>query len=286
MRNKNWNSIRRLIVGHAASLFMGLATMAVLAPLLAILIYLLYRGASSISWAFLTHLPAPEGESGGGMANAIAGSALILAESALMGVPVGIAAGVYLSEFAQTKFGTLVRFCSDVLAGVPSIVIGLAAYAIVVLPLGHFSAFSGGVALAIMMVPTIARTTEEALRMVPGSIREAAFGLGMLERKTVLSIILPSARSGIITGAMLAFARVAGETAPLLFTAMGNQFWNLNPSQPTAALPLQIFIYATSAYEDLHRQAWAGALVLIVLIMGVVTVVRVAANRSMVRGTT
>lgn len=285
-KKRSWNSLRRQVVGHLASWLMGLATVAVLAPLLAILIYLLYQGASSISWAFLTHLPQPVGEAGGGMANAIAGSALILAEASLMGIPVGVGAGVYLSEFAHNKFGTLVRFSADVLNGVPSIVIGLTAYAIVVLPARQFSALAGGVALAIMMVPTISRTTEEALRMVPGSIREAAFGLGILERKTVLSIVLPAARSGIITGAMLAFARVAGETAPLLFTALGNQFWNLNPSQPTAALPLQIFAYAISPYDDWHKQAWAGALVLIVLIMGVVTVVRIAASRSTLRGTT
>jgi phosphate transport system permease protein len=280
-----WNSLRRQIVGHLASWLMGLSTLAVLAPLLAILIYLLYQGASSISWSFLMHLSKPVGESGGGMANAIAGSALILAEASLMGIPVGVAAGIYLSEFAHNKFGTLIRFSADVLNGVPSIVIGLTAYAIVVLPARHFSALAGGVALAIMMVPTISRTTEEALRMVPGSVREAAFGLGILERKTVVSIVLPAARSGIVTGAMLAFARVAGETAPLLFTALGNQFWNLNPSQPTAALPLQIFAYAISPYDDWHKQAWAGALVLIVLIMGVVTVVRIAASRSTLRGT-
>ena len=285
MHSRSWNSLRRQLVGHLASWLMGFATLAVLAPLLAILIYLLYQGASSINWSFLMHLPKPVGESGGGMANAIAGSALILTEASLMGIPVGVAAGVYLSEFAHNKFGTLIRFSADVLNGVPSIVIGLTAYAIVVLPARHFSALAGGVALAIMMVPTISRTTEEALRMVPGSVREAAFGLGILERKTVLSIVLPAARSGIITGAMLAFARVAGETAPLLFTALGNQFWNLNPSQPTAALPLQIFAYAISPYDDWHKQAWAGALVLIVLIMGVVTVVRIAASRSTLRGT-
>jgi phosphate transport system permease protein len=258
----------------------GLAALLVLAPLIAIFGYLVYKGIGAINWAFLTQLPKPVGEVGGGMGNGILGSAMILGIGSLMGVPLGVGAGIYLSEFGRNKYSQIIRFTADVLNGVPSIVMGIAVYALVVLKQGHFSAFSGGIALGIMMVPTIARTTEEMLLMVPHSVREAAMGLGVSQWRTTLSITLPSAMSGVITGIMLAFARVAGETAPLLFTAFGNQYWNHNPEQPTAALPLQIYTYAISPFDDWHRQAWAGALVLIVLIVTAVTLVRVVAERN------
>lgn len=257
-----------------------LTVILVLAPLIAIFGYLIYRGMGSINWAFLTQTPKPVGEAGGGMANAILGSVFILAIASILGVPMGVGAGIYLAEFGRNRLGNAIRFTADVLNGVPSIVIGIVAYAIVVLYQKHFSALAGGVALAIMMVPTISRTTEEMLLLVPQALREAAYGLGVPRWRTTLSITLRTATSGVITGIMLAFARVAGETAPLLFTAFGNQFWNLRIDQPTAALPLQIFSYAISPYDEWHRQAWAGALVLIILIVGAVAAVRYVVRRG------
>jgi phosphate transport system permease protein len=256
----------------------------VLLPLGAIFAYLVYKGIGSLNWAFLTQTPKPVGEVGGGMANAIGGSILILLIGSLVGVPVGIGAGIYLAEYGRGRFGDLIRFTADVLNGVPSIVIGIVAYGIVVLRQRHFSALAGGVALAIMMVPTITRTTEEMLLLVPIQVREAAYGLGVSRWRTTLSITLRTATSGVITGLMLAFARVAGETAPLLFTAFGNQYWNWNVNQPTAALPLQIFTYAISPFDEWHRQAWAGALILIVLIVVSVAAVRLVAGRGMLKG--
>jgi phosphate transport system permease protein len=256
----------------------------VLVPLGAIFGYLVYKGIGSLNWAFLTQTPKPVGEVGGGMANAIGGSILILLIGSLVGVPVGIGAGIYLAEYGRGRFGDLIRFTADVLNGVPSIVIGIVAYGIVVLRQRHFSALAGGVALAIMMVPTVTRTTEEMLLLVPIQVREAAYGLGVSRWRTTLSITLRTATSGVITGVMLAFARVAGETAPLLFTAFGNQYWNWNVNQPTAALPLQIFTYAISPFDEWHRQAWAGALILIVLIVVSVAAVRWVAGRGMLKG--
>ena len=261
-----------------------LTVVLVLLPLGAIFAYLIYKGAGSINWAFLTQTPKPVGEPGGGMANAIVGSMVILAIASLMGVPLGIGAGIYLSEFGRNRYGDIVRFVSDVLNGVPSIVVGIVAYGLVVLRQGHFSALAGGVALAIMMVPTIARTTEQMLLLVPQAIREAAYGLGIPRWRTTLSITLRTATSGVITGVMLAFARVAGETAPLLFTAFGNQYWNWKSDQPTAALSLQIFTYAISPFDEWHRQAWAGALVLIILIVGAVAAVRFAVRHGTLAG--
>jgi phosphate transport system permease protein len=258
----------------------------VLAPLVAIFAYLVVKGIHSLNWAFLTQTPKPVGEVGGGMANAIAGSALILAIASLLGVPIGVGAGVYLAEYGRHRLGNLIRFTADVLNGVPSIVVGIVAYGLVVLRQLHFSALAGGVALAIMMIPTITRATEEMLLLVPNSVREAAYGLGISRWRTTLSITLRTATSGVITGVMLAFARVAGETAPLLFTAFGNQYWNWNINQPTAALSLQIFTYAISPFDEWHRQAWAGALILIVLIVLSVAAVRLVARRGMFRGTT
>ncbi len=279
--NTAWRSSMNYLVGGLSVL----ATVLVIVPLLAILFYLIYKGASSLNFAFFTHPPAPVGESGGGMANSIVGSGIILALASLMGVPIGIAAGVYLSEFGRGKaLATAVRFTADVLNGVPSIVMGIAIYSLIVLQQKHFSALAGGVALAIMMVPTITRTTEEMLATVPHSIREAALGLGVPKWRTALSVSLRTASPGIITGCMLAFARVAGETAPLLFTAFGNQFWSVRLNQPIAALPLQIYVYAISPYDEWHRLAWAGSLVLIVLIMVSVTLVRIFANRGVLKG--
>lgn len=269
----------RLMTGVAV-----LTVVLVLLPLFAIFAYLVYKGIGSINIAFLTQTPKPVGEPGGGMANAIIGSMVILALASLLGVPLGIGAGVFLSEYGRNRYGDAVRFISDVLNGVPSIVIGIVAYALVVIRQKHFSALAGGVALAIMMIPTIARTTEQMLLLVPQAIREAAFGLGVSRWRTTLSITLRTATSGVITGVMLAFARVAGETAPLLFTAFGNQFWNWDPGQPTAALSLQIFTYAISPFDEWHRQAWAGALVLIVLIVGAVAAVRIAVRHGTLSG--
>ena len=273
-------ALRRRVMDHVMTAVAVLTVVVVLAPLFAIFAYLVYKGIGSINWAFLTQTPKPVGEAGGGMANAIVGSAVILAIASIIGVPLGIGAGIYLAEFGRNRFGDAIRFTADVLNGVPSIVIGIVAYAIVVLSQRHFSALAGGVALAIMMVPTITRTTEEMLLLVPTALREAAYGLGIPRWRTTLSITLRTATSGVITGVMLAFARVAGETAPLLFTAFGNQFWNVNINQPTAALPLQIFNYAISPYDEWHRQAWAGALVLIVMIVTAVAAVRVAVRRG------
>ena len=276
---------RRESTNHVVTVLSIISTIIVLVPLVAVLGYLIYKGASSLNWAFFTKPPVPVGETGGGMANSIVGSGVILALASLMGVPVGIGAGVYLAEYgAGTIFGEAIRFTADVLNGVPSIVMGIAAYALIVAKQQHFSALAVGVALAIMMVPTITRTTEEMLRTVPHSVREAAFGLGIPKWRTVVSISLRTASPGIITGCMLAFARVAGETAPLLFTAFGNQFWSVNLNQPIAALPLQIYEYALSPYDEWHRLAWAGALVLIVMIMVSVTLVRIFASRGELKG--
>lgn len=277
-------SWRRRIIDHFMTGVAVLTVVLVLLPLGAIFAYLIYKGAGSINWAFLTQTPKPVGEPGGGMANAIVGSMVILAIASLMGVPLGIGAGIYLSEYGRNRYGDIVRFVSDVLNGVPSIVIGIVAYGLVVLRQGHFSALAGGVALAIMMVPTIARTTEQMLLLVPQAIREAAYGLGIPRWRTTLSITLRTATSGVITGVMLAFARVAGETAPLLFTAFGNQYWNWKSDQPTAALSLQIFTYAISPFDEWHKQAWAGALVLIILIVGAVAAVRFAVKHGTLAG--
>jgi phosphate transport system permease protein len=282
--NGNYINARRYLVDHLATALSWLAAAFVLLPLLAIFGYLVYRGIGSLDWAFFTQIPKPVGESGGGMANAIVGSGFILLIASCIGVPLGVGSGIYLAEYGRGRFGHLVRFTADVLNGIPSIVMGIAIYALVVIRQKHFSALAGGLALGIMMVPTIARATEEMLLMVPQALREAALGLGIPKWRTTISIALRTASAGIITGIMLAFARVAGETAPLLFTAFGNSFWNLDPSQPTAALPLQIFVFAISPYEEWHRKAWAGALVLVILIVAAVTSVRIVASRGVLKG--
>jgi phosphate transport system permease protein len=280
-----FNRLRRTAANHIASGLAILSTIIVVTPLVAIFGYLLYKGASSLNLAFFTQTPRPVGESGGGMANAIVGSGVLLAVGSVLGVPIGIAAGIFLAEFGRGgKLANLVRFTADVLNGVPSIVMGIAIYSLIVLPQRHFSALSGGVALGIMMIPTITRTTEEMLLMVPNAVREAALGLGVPNWRSVLSITLRTASPGVITGCMLAFARVAGETAPLLFTAFGNQFWTANLGEPIAALPLQIYVYAISPYDEWHRLAWAGALVLILLIVISVSLVRYVTTRGVLKG--
>jgi phosphate transport system permease protein len=275
----------RTASNHIATGLAILSTILVITPLIVIFIYLLYKGASSLNLAFFTQTPRPVGETGGGMANAIFGSGLLLGVGSALGVPIGIAAGIFLAEFGRGgKLANLVRFTADVLNGVPSIVMGISVYSLIVLPQKHFSALAGGVALGIMMIPTITRTTEEMLLMVPHAIREAALGLGVPNWRSVLSITLRTASPGVITGCMLAFARVAGETAPLLFTAFGNQFWSVNLNQPIAALPLQIYVYALSPYDEWHRLAWAGALVLIILIVVSVSLVRYVTTRGVLKG--
>jgi phosphate transport system permease protein len=279
------HSTYRAVKNQLATALAIASTLIVIAPLMAIFGYLLFKGASSLNWAFFTQIPKPIGENGGGMANAIVGSGVILSIASVIGIPVGIAAGIFLAEYSRGRFlGNAVRFTADVLNGVPSIVMGIAIYSLIVLRQKHFSAWAGGLALGIMMVPTITRTTEEMLIMVPNMVREAALGLGVSRWRSILSVSLRTALPGVITGCMLAFARVAGETAPLLFTAFGNQFWNADPSQPTAALPLQIYNYAISPYDDWHRLAWAGALVLITLILISVSLVRYVANRGVMKG--
>jgi phosphate transport system permease protein len=280
-----YNRISRQFADYAATGLSILSTILVVAPLVAIFLYLIYKGASSLNWAFFTQVPKPVGETGGGMANAIFGSGVLLAIGSVVGVPIGIAGGIFLAEFGrESRLANAVRFTADVLNGVPSIVMGISVYSLIVLPQKHFSALSGGAALGIMMIPTITRTTEEMLLMVPHSIREAALGLGVPNWRSVLAITLRTASPGVITGCMLAFARVAGETAPLLFTAFGNQFWSADLNQPIAALPLQIFVYAISPYDEWHRLAWAGALVLIVLIVVSVALVRYVTSRGVLKG--
>jgi phosphate transport system permease protein len=245
----------------------GVAAFAVVSVLFLILGYLLWNGGTSLSLNFFTQLPKPVGETGGGMANAIVGSLKLLFLAAIMGLPVGLLAGVYLAEFGGKTFSFIVRYTTDLLNGVPSIVIGIFAYSLVVLPVKHFSALAGGVALGIMVIPITVRSTEEFLRAVPGSMREAAMALGASKWKTIATVVLPAASGGILTGMLLALARVAGETAPLLFTAFGNRFWSQGWGQPIASLPVMIYTYAVAPYDDWHRQAWAAGLVLLGLVL-------------------
>jgi phosphate transport system permease protein len=267
--------VRRAVDTLMSGLTAAAAVIVVL-PLLLIFGFLLYQGGAAVDVDFFTHLPKPVGEAGGGMANAIVGSVILIALAAALGLPLGILGGVYLAESRDRRLPWLVRFLADVLNGVPSIVIGIFAYTLVVLPMRRFSALAGGLALGVIMLPIVLRTTEELVRLVPASLREAALALGIPEWKVVIRVVLPAARAGIVTGAMIAIARIAGETAPLLFTAFGNRFWHHGLDQPIAALPLQIFAYAIAPYEDWHRQAWAGALVLIALVLLASVVARVA----------
>jgi phosphate transport system permease protein len=247
--------------------FVGLTsvcTLITLVPLFFILYYVTSQGITSVNLGFFTHLPKPVGEAGGGMGNAIVGSGILLAIAAVVGVPMGVLGGIYLSEYGRNRLGDNIRFAADVLVGVPSIVIGMFVYALLVVPLHSFSALAGGVALGLIMVPIVMRTTEESLKMVPRSLREASLALGAARWQTILKVVLSAGRAGVITGILLALARVSGETAPLLFTALNNRFWSGDLHAPMASLPVQIYTYAIAPYDDWHRQAWAGAFVLIV----------------------
>jgi len=253
----------------------------VISPLGLILFYLVRQGLVALNWNFFTHLPAPVGQPGGGMGNAIVGTLELLALASVVGVPVGILGGIYLSEYGGDRLNDWIRFWADVLNGVPSIVWGMVAYAIAVVPFKTFSAYSGGLALGFIMIPLVLRTTEEVLVLVPRSYREAALALGLSHWKMIARIVLPTALKGIVTGVLLAMGRVAGETAPLLFTGFGNPHWNHSLAEPIAALPQQIYVYAISPYDDWHRQAWAGALVLIFLVFALSAGVRLlSAERS------
>lgn len=258
----------------------GVAALLVVSVLFLILGCLLWNGGKSLNWAFFTQLPKPVGESGGGMANAIVGSLKLLLLAAVLGLPVGLLAGVYLAEFGGKTFSFVIRYTTDILNGVPSVVIGIFAYTLAVLPVKHFSTFAGGVALGVMAIPITVRSTEEFLRAVPGSLREGAMALGASKWRTIATVVLPAAKGGIITGMLLALARVAGETAPLLFTALGNQFWSPGWNQPTASLPTVIYAYALSAYDDWHRQAWAAGLVLLALVLVANVGTRLALSRG------
>ncbi len=243
------------------------SSLAVMAPLFLVLYFLVREGAGAVDWNFFTQLPKPTGELGGGMANAIVGSLILLAMAAALGVPLGVLGGIYLAEYGSTRVNYWLRFAADVLNGIPSIVWGMVVYALLVVPFKTFSAYAGGVALGLMMIPLVMRTTEEMLLLVPQGYREAALALGIARWRIITVIVVRAALKGIITGILIALARVAGETAPLLFTALGNSFWNNNLAQPISAVPLQIFAYAISPYDDWHRQAWAGALVLLGMIL-------------------
>ncbi len=252
-----------------------LCAVMVITPLALVLFHIIRMGASSVDWNFLTHLPKPVGEPGGGMANAIVGSFILIGLAVVIGVPVGVLGGVYLSEYGSDRLNWSVRFAADILNGTPSIVWGIVVYALVVVPMKSFSAWAGGLALGFMMIPMVIRTTEEMLALVPGGLREGALALGISKWKSIVYIVLITGRKGIITGVLLASARVAGETAPLLFTAFGNRFWSFNLSEPISALPRQIYDYAIAPYDDWHRQAWAGALVLILIAFAVNIGVRI-----------
>ena len=264
---------RRLFSQIMIALTFGAALIAIL-PLLLILWHLVRQGAATVGWQFFTHMPKPAGESGGGMGNAIVGTGIIVAIASAIGLPIGIFAGLYLAEQRTARLATAVRFLSDVLNGLPSIVLGIFAWGMLVKPFKHYSALAGGMALAAMMIPLVTRATEEMIRLVPVSMREAALALGYTKWRTSLGIVLRTALPGIVTGALIAVARIAGETAPLIFTAFGNSFWSLSLTKPIAALPMQIYNYATSPYDDWHAQAWAGALVL----LGLVFVISIAAR--------
>ena len=273
-------SRKRKVVNAVMLSLTGICTVLVIGVLFFILGYLLWHGGRSVNWDFFTKLPKPSGETGGGMANAIVGSGKVLLVATLIGVPLGFLAGVYLAEYSGKTFAFTLRYTVDLLNGVPSIVIGIVAYALVVRPMGHFSALAGGVALGIMMIPIAVRTTEEFLRAVPNSLREGAMALGATKAKTVFTVVVPAAISGLASGMMLNLARVAGETAPLLFTALGNNFWSRGWLNPIATLPVMIYNYALAPEEDLHQQAWAAGFVL----LGLVLVINITARMIIARG--
>ncbi len=270
---------RKLVSGFMLTMT-GVCALVAVAVLFFILGYLVYHGGTAINWDFFTKLPTPVGETGGGMANAIVGSAKLLFLASLLGVPIGFFGGIYLSEFSGSKVAFVVRYAADLLNGVPSIVIGIFAYALVVLPFKHFSTIAGAFGLGLMMIPITLRSTEEFLKAVPGALREGSMALGASKWKTIMRVVVPAAYRGIMTAILLALARVAGETAPLLFTAFSNRYWSPGWNQPTASLPVMIFTYAISPYEDWHKQAWAAGLVLLGLILMVNIIARVILSRG------
>jgi phosphate transport system permease protein len=273
------NVARRRLISRVMGALTAVAAGVIILPLVVIFAFLVYQGSTALNLDFFIHLPKPVGEVGGGMANAIVGSLILIALAACLGVPVGVLGGLYLAESRDRRLPWLVRFLADVLNGVPSIVIGIFVYTLVVRPMRHFSAMAGGIALGVIMIPIVLRTTEELVRLVPASLHEAGLALGVAEWKVMLRIVLTTASAGITTGVMVAVARIAGETAPLLFTAFGNRFWHHGLDQPIAALPLQIFAYAIAPYDDWHRQAWAGALDLISIVLVVSVLARLATAR-------
>jgi len=273
------NLRRRKVFSRIFETLCALAVVIALIPLAMILFYVIKEGFGALNVDFFTHMPKPVGESGGGMANAITGTLILIGIAALFAVPIGCLCGIHLSEYPGTKFSSIVRFAADVLNGVPSIVVGIFAYGIVVLPVKRFSAIAGGVALGLLMIPIVVRTTEELLRLVPGGLREGALALGATRGRAVFSVIVPAALPGILTGILVALARVAGETAPLLFTAFNNRFWSTSLTQPIASLTVQVFTYAISPYDDWHRQAWAGAFLLVMMILTLSILARLAVRR-------
>jgi phosphate transport system permease protein len=276
-------TVRRLFGAAMTGATYGAAALAIL-PLAAILAMLIAKGAGSLDWNFFTQSSVPLGEEGGGFAHAIVGTVLIVGLACAIGVPVGVGAGIYLAEYGSGRLGWIVRFVADTLNGIPSIVIGIFAWTWIVRPVGRFSALAGGIALACILAPIVARTTEEMVRLVPNSLREAALALGYSRWRTSLTVVVRTAGAGIVTGALVAVARVAGETAPLLFTALGNQFFSTRLAEPMAALPLQVYVYAIGPYDEWHRQAWAGALVLILLVLILGTVARAVTRSRGARG--
>jgi phosphate transport system permease protein len=270
--------VRRWMSGLIVALCAA-AVLLALVPLGFVLFYVVQQGVSSLNLGFFTNMPVPVGEPGGGMANAIVGSLMVTGIGALFAIPIGVVSGIYAAEYAGTRLASAVRFSADTLNGVPSIVIGVFVYGIAVLPFRHFSALAGGLALGIMMIPLIMRTTEELLRLVPSTLREGALALGATRGRAVFTVVVPAALPGIITGILLALARIAGETAPLLFTALNNRFWSTDPTQPISTLTVQIFTYAVAPYDDWHRQAWAGALVLVTIVLLCSLLARVATAR-------
>ncbi len=275
MMRDRWRRTLSTVVTALAAAAVGLA----LVPLGFVLVYVALQGVSALSLSFFTRMPVPVGEDGGGMLNAIVGSGIVTGLGALFAIPVGVMSGIYAAEFRGSRLGTLVRFAADTLNGVPSIVIGVFVYGVAVLPLRHFSGLAGALALGIMMLPLIMRTTEELLLLVPATLREGALALGATRARAVFTVVLPAALPGILTGILLALARVAGETAPLLFTAFNNRFWSSDPRHPMATLTVQIYTYAVSPYDEWHRQAWAGALVLLTLVVSFSVIARLATAR-------
>ncbi len=273
-------SLRRKIMNGLMLTLTGLSTFLAVGVLLFILGYLFVYGGKSLDWNFFTKLPVPVGETGGGMANALLGSAKLLLLATITGVPIGFLGGVYLAEFGGSTLSFIVRYTTDLLNGVPSIVIGVFAYTVIVIPQGHFSTLAGGIALGVMMIPIAIRSSEEFLRAVPLSLREGAMALGASKAKTILTVVIPAAKGGLITGIMLNLARVAGETAPLIFTSFGNQFWSPGWEQPTAALPVMIYLYAISPYEDWHTQAWSAGFVLLMLVLAVNIIARAILSKK------